>query len=248
LLDPSDARDTVGQDDDYPELFVRWFEYSVFCPTFRLHGERKHNEVWSYGKAAEPILEKYLKLRYQLLPYIYAQARKAEQTGAPFMRALFMDFPADPNVLHLNDEYMFGPAFLVAPVTSQGTTSRTVYLPAGTDWYDFWTNQRYTGRQNVTAAAPIDELPLFVRAGSILPLGEDIENTTQPQKIVEVRVYPGADGETTVYSDDGHTYDYESGQSQTAVLHYDDKSRTVQSSGSSPLLPSDLAPHFIDSK
>ena len=144
LLDPSDARDTVGQDDDYPELFVRWFQYSVFCPTFRLHGSRKHNEVWSYGKAAEPILVKYLKLRYQLLPYIYAQAHKTEETGAPFMRALFMDFPSDPNVPGLNDEYMFGPAFLVAPVTTQDTTSHTVYLPAGTDWYDFWTNQRYS--------------------------------------------------------------------------------------------------------
>ena len=248
LLDPSDARDTVGQDDDYPELFVRWFQYSVFCPTFRLHGSRKHNEVWSYGKAAEPILVKYLKLRYQLLPYIYAQARKAEQTGAPFMRALFMDFPSDPNVLHLNDEYMFGPAFLVAPVTSQDTTSRTVYLPAGTDWYDFWTNQRYTGGQNIVAAAPIDQLPLFVRAGSILPLGEDIENTTQPQKIAELRIYPGADGEATIYSDDGHTYDYESGQCQTAVLHYQDKSRTVQSSGASPLLSPGLPTHIIDSK
>ena len=248
LLDPSDARDTVGQDDDYPELFVRWFQYSVFCPTFRLHGSRKHNEVWSYGKAAEPILVKYLKLRYQLLPYIYAQAHKAEQTGAPFMRALFMDFPSDPNVLGLNDEYMFGPAFLVAPVTKQDTTSRTVYLPAGTDWYDFWTNQRYTGGQSIVAAAPIDQLPLFVRAGSILPLGEDIENTTQPQKIVELRIYPGADGEATIYSDDGHTYDYESGQCQTAVLHYQDKTRTVQSSGASPLLSPGLPPHIIDPK
>ncbi len=136
---------------------------------------------------------------------------------------------------------MFGPAFLVAPVTSQDTTSRTVYLPAGTDWYDFWTNQRYTGGQSIMAAAPIDQLPLFVRAGSILPLGEDIENTTQPQKIAELRVYPGADGEATIYSDDGHTYDYESGKCQTAVLHYHDKTRSVQPSGASPLLAGGFA-------
>ncbi len=248
LLDPNDARDTVGKDDDYPELFVRWYQYSVFCPTFRLHGSRKHNEVWSYGKEAEPILVKYLKLRYQLLPYIYAQARKAEQTGAPFMRALFMDFPSDPKVSDLNDEYMFGPAFLVAPVTSQDTTSRTVYLPAGTDWYDFWTNRRYTGGQSIKADAPIDQLPLFVRAGSILPLGQDIENTTQPQKIAELRVYPGADGEATIYSDDGHTYDYESGQCQTAVLRYHDKTKSLQPTGASPLLPVDLPPHIIEPK
>ena len=248
LLDPSDARDTVGQDDDYPELFVRWFQYSVFCPTFRLHGSRRHNEVWSYGKAAEPILVKYLKLRYQLLPYIYAQARKSEETGAPFMRALFMDFPTDPKVTGLNDEYMFGPAFLVAPVTAQNTTSRTVYLPAGTDWYDFWTNQRYTGGQNITADAPIDHAPLFVRAGSILPLGSEIENTSQPQSIAEFRIYPGADGDATIYSDDGHTYDYESGHYQEAVLHYDDKTKSVHVSGTSPLLPADLHPHIIESK
>ena len=248
LLDPSDARDTVGQDDDYPELFTRWFQYSVFCPTFRLHGSRKHNEVWSYGAAAEPILVKYLKLRYQLLPYIYAQARKVEQTGAPFMRALFMDFPLDQNVLHLNDEYMFGPAFLVAPVTSQDATSRAVYLPAGTDWYDFWTNRRYTGGQNIVADAPIDRLPLFVRAGSILPIGEDIENTTQPQKIAELRVYPGADGDATLYSDDGHTYDYEHGQYQLTTLHYDDKTKGIHVSAPSPLLSQSLPTHIIDPK
>ena len=248
LLDPNDARDTVKQDDDYPELFVRWFQYSVFCPTFRLHGSRRHNEVWSYGKAAEPILVKYLKLRYQLLPYMYAQAHKTEETGAPFMRALFMDFPSDPKVIGLNDEYMFGPAFLVAPITSQDTTSRAIYLPAGTDWYDFWTNQRYTGGQSITADAPIDKLPLFVRAGSILPLGDEIENTTQTQKITELRVYPGADGDATVYSDDGHTYDYEKGQFQLATLHFDDKTKSVQVSGASPLLPADLHPHIIDPK
>jgi alpha-D-xyloside xylohydrolase len=248
LLDPSDARDTVGQDDDYPELFVRWFQFSVFCPTLRLHGSRKHNEVWSYGKAAEPILVKYLKLRYQLLPYIYAQAHKAEETGAPFMRALFMDFPSDPKVLGLNDEYMFGLAFLVAPVTAQNTTSRPVYLPAGTDWYDFWTDQRYAGGQTIAAAAPIDHAPLFVRAGSILPLGDEIENTTQSQKIAELRIYPGADGEATIYSDDGHTYDYESGKYQVAVVHYQDETRSVQVSGATTLLPADVRQHIVEPK
>jgi alpha-D-xyloside xylohydrolase len=246
LLDPTDARDTVGQDDDYPELFVRWFQFSAFCPTFRLHGQRKHNELWSYGKEAEPILVKYAKLRYQLMPYIYAQAHKTEETGAPFMRALFMDFPSDPLVLTVNDEYMFGPAFLVAPVTWQNTTSRTVYLPAGTDWYDYWTNQRYTGGQTITATAPIDTLPLYVRAGSILPLGSEVENTTQPQTITELRIYPGADGDATIYSDDGHTYDYESGHCQLATLHYDDKTKNFQVTGASSLLPSDLHPHIIE--
>src|SRR6185312_10448537 len=183
LLDPSDARDNVGHYDDYPELYTRWFEYGVFQPNFRSHGSRKHNEVWSYGKQAEPILEKYLRLRYQLMPYIYSLGYKTYQTGAPFMRALFMDFPVDSKAADNRDEYMFGPAFLVAPVTEQGASSRQVYLPAGTDWYNFWTNERLHGGQRITVSAPIDTLPLFVRAGSIVPLGEAVESTNEVQKI-----------------------------------------------------------------
>ena len=124
LLDPSDARDNVGGYDDYPELYTRWFQYAAFLPIFRAHGSRPANEVWSYGKQAEPILEKYLRLRYQLMPYIYSLGFKTWETGAPFMRALPLDFPNDPKVADLRDEYMFGPAFLVAPVTEQGATSR----------------------------------------------------------------------------------------------------------------------------
>ena len=128
LLDPSDARANVGGYDDYPELYTRWFQYATFLPIFRTHGSRRANEVWSYGKQAEPILEKYLRLRYQLMPYIYSLGYQTWLTGAPYMRALFMDFPNDPKVSDLGDEYMFGPAFLVAPVTDQGATSREVYL------------------------------------------------------------------------------------------------------------------------
>ncbi len=129
LLDPTDARDNVGGYDDYPELYTRWFEYGAFQPNFRSHGSRKQNEVWSYGKEAEPILEKYLRLRYQLMPYIYSLGRTTNLTGAPFMRGLFMDFGSDPNVANIGDEYMFGPTLLVAPVTDQGVTSRQVYPP-----------------------------------------------------------------------------------------------------------------------
>jgi alpha-D-xyloside xylohydrolase len=222
LLDPSDARDNVGGYDDYPELYTRWFEYGAFQPIFRAHGSRRYNEVWSYGKAAEPILEKYLKLRYQLMPYIYSLAYSTHETGAPYMRALFMDFPDDPKVADLRDEYMFGPAFLVAPVTEQGVTSRAVYLPAGTDWYNYWTNEKVKGGQTIQVDAPIDVLPLFVRAGSIVPLGEPIESTQQTQKLAKLRVYAGADGEFTLYSDDGKTYDYEKGASKITHLHWND--------------------------
>ena len=220
LVDPSDARSNVDGYLDYPELFVRWFEWGVFQPVMRAHGEREHNEVWAYGKQAEPILKKYLRLRYQLLPYIYSAAFHTYQTGAPYMRALFMDFPNDPNVANIGDEYMFGPALLVAPVTRQGATSREVYLPAGTDWYNYWTNQRMKGGQTFNVAAPIDTIPLFVRAGSIIPLGSKILSTAEPQEIAHVLVYPGANGDFALYSDDGHTYAYEKGDFKITHLHW----------------------------
>ena len=222
LLDPSDARAEVGGYDDYPELYTRWFQYATFLPIFRTHGSRPANEVWSYGKQAEPILEKYLRLRYQLMPYIYSLGYKTWQTGAPFMRALPLDFSNDPKVADLRDEYMFGPAFLVAPVTEQGATSRQVYLPAGADWYNFWTNERLKGGQTVTVAAPIDTIPLFVRAGSILPMGVPVESTQEAQAIAKVRVYPGADASFTLFSDDGKTYAYEKGAGSVTRLRWND--------------------------
>ncbi len=232
LIDPSDARDNVGGYDDYPELYVRWYEYGVFEPTFRTHGTRRYNEVWSYGKQAEPILENYLRLRYQLMPYIYSLGYFTHETGAPFMRALFMDFPNDPKAAKIGDEYMFGPAFLVAPVTSQGQTTKSVYLPAGAAWYDYWTNQRYDGGQTIEVSAPIDKIPLFVRAGSIVPLGSAIESTHDKQTIVRVKVYPGANGDFTLYNDDGFTYAYENGASQITHLHWDDSTRKLTQAGS----------------
>jgi len=231
LLDPSDARANVGNYDDYPELYTRWFQYASFLPIFRTHGSRNSNEVWSYGKQAEPILEKYLRLRYQLMPYIYSLGYKTWETGAPSMRALPLDFPNDPKVADLRDEYMFGPAFLVAPVTEQGATSRLVYLPAGADWYDYWTNQRFKGGQTVSAAAPIETLPLFVRAGSIIPLGAEVVSTHQAQAIAKVRVYPGADGNFTLFSDDGTSYAYEKGAGSVTKLHWDEASRKLTQEG-----------------
>jgi alpha-D-xyloside xylohydrolase len=222
LLDPADARQNVGGYDDYPELYTRWFQYAAFLPIFRTHGSRPANEVWSYGGQAEPILEKYLRLRYQLMPYIYSLGYKTWLSGAPFMRALPLDFPNDPKVADLRDEYMFGPAFLVAPVTEQGATSRQVYLPAGADWYNYWTQERVQGGQTITVQAPIDTLPLFVRAGSIIPLGAPVESTHQAQAIAKIRVYPGADASFTLFSDDGTTYDYEKGAGSVLRFHWDD--------------------------
>jgi alpha-D-xyloside xylohydrolase len=231
LLDPEDARDTVGGYDDYPELYTRWFEYATFLPIFRTHGSRTANEVWSYGKQAEPILEKYLRLRYELMPYIYSLGYRTWLTGAPIMRALPLDFPGDAKVADIRDEYMLGPAFLVAPVTEQGVTSREVYLPAGANWYNWWTGECVKGGQTVTVAAPIDSIPLFVRAGSIVPLGGAVESTHEKQTIARFRVFPGADADFTLFEDDGTSYAYENGGGAVSRLHWDQDGRRLTRDG-----------------
>jgi alpha-D-xyloside xylohydrolase len=232
LLDPSDARDVVGQNNDYPELLTRWFEYGTFLPTLRLHGDRKHTEIWAFGHEAEAIMAKYDKLRYALIPYIYSSAKHTYDTGAPFMRALWMDFPNDPNVANIGTEYMFGPSFLVAPVTEQGQTEKDVYLPAGSDWYNYWTNQKLTGGQWIKTAAPIDQIPVFVKAGAIIPVGSDIPSTATKQTITALKVYPGANGVFNLYDDDGRTYDYETGKGvTTSQLTWDDASGKLSATG-----------------
>jgi alpha-D-xyloside xylohydrolase len=189
---------------------------------------RKSTEVWSYGKAAEAIISKYLRLRYALMPYMYSLARRTYETGAPFMRALFMDFPDDPRVMNIGDEYMFGPALLVAPVTEQGVESRDVYLPEGSDWYNYWTNEKVAGGRTIRVTAPIDTIPVFVRAGSILPLGAPIQNTSVTQALAEVRVYTGKDVDFTLYDDDGISYDYEHGAGRKTLLHWDEAARVLK--------------------
>ncbi|TFW31159.1 glycoside hydrolase family 31 protein [Duganella callida] len=231
LIDPSDARAVVGNYHDYPELMTRWFQYGTFLPTLRLHGDRKDADIWSFGRQAEEVMARFDKLRYQLIPYIYSQAKMTHDTGAPFMRPLWMDFAADPNVANIGTEYMFGPAFLVAPVTEQGQTEKEVYLPAGADWYDFWTNEKLSGGRWVKVAAPIDRIPVFVKAGSIVPIGAEVQSTAARQPIAEIRVYPGKSGEFALYEDDGVSYDYEKGKSSITRLKWDDAAGKLSASG-----------------
>jgi alpha-D-xyloside xylohydrolase len=234
LVDPTGAT-AMGPDyPDYPELFIRWFEYNTLTPTLRIHGERPGTAIWQYGRAAEPILVSWLRLRYALLPYLYALGRQTYDTGAPFMRALWMDFPEDPKVKTIGDEYMLGPALLVAPVTEQGAISRPVYLPAGADWYDWWTGQRVTGGQTISAAAPIERLPIYVRAGSIVPIGDQIPSTATAQRLDQIRVYPGRDTRFTLYDDDGVTNAYKVGGGRSATLRWDDRSGRLSASGPLP--------------
>lgn len=233
LLDPEPARAVVGAYDDHVELYVRWFQFGAFCPTFRAHGTRSANELWSYGPEAEQILIKYLRLRYRLLPYLNSLAFETWRSGVPMMRPVFFDFPADPSAWNLPDQYLLGPALMVAPVVEQGSTSRQVYLPAGADWYDYWTGQRHAGGLVIDAYAPIDILPLFVRAGSILPLGEDIQSTGESQRVSEIRIYPGADGRFELYQDDGISYAYEHGEYGSVALHWKDATQRLTIDGES---------------
>jgi alpha-D-xyloside xylohydrolase len=208
----------------YRELFVRWFEYGTFCPIFRVHGTRNpdQNELWSYGPEAQQILTKFDQLRYRLLPYIYSLAWRVTGNGYTLMRPLVMDFRDDLRSQRVSDQFLFGPSLLVNPVTEPGQLTRNVYLPPGI-WYDFWTGAQTEGGHDVQVAAPLDSIPLFVRAGSILPMGPNLEYADQhPADPLEVRIYPGADGDFTLYEDEGDGYRYEKGAYATIAFHWQD--------------------------
>ena len=221
-----------------PELFVRWFQYGVFCPIFRVHGFRPNNELWSYGKAAEQILVDYDRFRYRLLPYIYSQAWQVTCRGSTLMRALVMDFPDDPKAADITDQFMFGPAFLVCPVTREGADSRKVYLPRGADWYDFYTGELIPGGQTIEAPAPLSQIPLYVRAGSLVPLAPPAQYTGQiPGDAIELRIYPGAAAAFTLYDDDGSSYAYERGEYSEIPIQWDNAARTLRIGGRQGTFP-----------
>ncbi|MGA7243458.1 MAG: glycoside hydrolase family 31 protein [Terracidiphilus sp.] len=216
-------------DPKFRELFVRWFQFGTFSPIFRVHGTRypDENELWSYGPDAQKILVDYDNLRYRLLPYIYSNAWQVTSNHGTLMRPLVMDWRNDVEAQNTGDEYLFGPAILVSPVTTQGATSRTVYLPKAT-WYDFWTGARIEGGKRIEADAPLAKLPLYVRAGSIIPMGPTMEwSTEKAADPIEIRVYPGADGDFTLYEDENDNYDYAKGQHATIKLHWDDTAKTL---------------------
>ncbi|MGH9586553.1 MAG: glycoside hydrolase family 31 protein [Acidobacteriaceae bacterium] len=217
-------------DSAYQEVFVRWFQYGSFCPIFRVHGTRANNqnELWSYGERAQNILTLYDRLRYRLLPYIYSLAARTTFDGYTPMRALAFDFRTDPKALDISNEFMFGPSILVAPVTEAGAKSREVYLPKGANWFDFWTGAPAQGGQKITRATPLKIMPLYVRAGSIVPMGPELEYSNQhPDGAITLRIYPGADADFSLYNDDGTTYDYEKGAWTKIALHWDDSKRTL---------------------
>jgi alpha-D-xyloside xylohydrolase len=221
----------IGNPDDpaYRELFVRWFEYGTFCPIFRLHGTRttNQNELWSYGVDAQKILTSYDRLRYRLMPYIYSLAWKTTSEAYTPMRPLAMDYRTDTRALNIGDQFMYGPALLVNPVTEPGATTRRMYLPKAV-WYDFWTGRRVEGGAMIDAAAPLDRMPLFVRAGSIVPMGPDVEYASEKAADpIELRIYAGANGSFVLYEDEGDNYNYEKGAHATIRLDWDDAAKQL---------------------
>ena len=209
------------------ELFTRWFQFGAFCPMFRIHGQAPkelYGSQWSAaGKANMLAVD---QLRYRLMPYIYSLAWKVTSAGYTIMRPLVFDFQNDAMVYGIKDQFMFGPALLVSPVTATGATSRSVYLPAGT-WYDFWTGSTTAGGTTATVNAPLSQFPLHVRGGSILPMGPMIQYATQSIDPLEIRVYAGADASFTIYEDEGDTYNYETGQYAQIPLTWNNATRTL---------------------
>ncbi len=225
-LDP-DAKDLA----EWRELNTRWFEFGAFCPVFRSHGQAPHREIYHLappGSAVFDTLGYYDKLRYRLMPYIYTLAGDTWREDSTIMRALEMDFPSDPKVRDIADEYLFGRAFLVSPVYRYRSRRREVYLPAGALWYDFYTNRTFQGGRSIDAAAPLSRMPLFVRAGSIVPVGPAIEYTgEQPDAPLTLLVYTGASGHFTLYEDEGTNLGYRRGRYSTIPLSYDRATGTL---------------------
>ncbi len=223
---------TCSRNPLFQELYVRWLQFGLFNPMMRSHGESSRREIWEFGKEGEPIYDaiaKAIRMRYSLLPYIYGTAWQVVSNDDSFMRALFMDFRNDRKVWDMNDEFMFGRSLLVAPVTHALYTDERrrwseevpdwtqpknmdVYLPSGSRWFDYYTNKLYNGGTDVNVDASIDHCPLFVRAGSVLPVGPDVQYASEkPWDNLEIRVYAGADGKFILYEDEGDNYNYENG-------------------------------------
>ena len=244
---------------------MRWMQYGLFCPIFRSHGADAPREIWQFGKKGEPVydaIEKMIRLRYRLIPYLYSTAWQVTSANESYLRPLFSDFAADKRVWDMTDELMFGRSILAAPIVEAQYTEEqiikedamtgwdkkevrseevksdnldwtakktaTKYLPKGADWYDFWTDQFYRGGQYVTLQTTLDAVPMFVRAGSILPLGPEMQYVGEKSwDNLELRIYPGADADFTLYEDEGDNYNYERGVYATIPFHWDNRTRTL---------------------
>jgi alpha-D-xyloside xylohydrolase len=229
-------------DAEYRELYTRWIQFGAFCPMMRSHGTDAPREIYQFGKKGDRVfdaIDKAINLRYRLLPYIYSASWDVTANQSTMMRALVMDFSKDKMALDLNDQYMFGKSLLVCPVTKvmysketkedfSSVKTRELYLPKGNDWYDFWTGEKVQGGQTVNKEAPLDIIPLYVRAGSIIPFGPKVQYATEkPWDNLEIRVYDGANGKMVLYEDENDNYNYEKGTYSTITFTWDDAKKTL---------------------
>ena len=249
----------------FQELYVRWMQYGLFCPVFRSHGADAPREIWQFGQKGEPVydaIEKMIRLRYRLLPYIYSIAGQVTANNESYLRPLFSDFAADKQVWDMTDEFMFGRSILAAPIVEaqytqekiikedamtgwdkknvsgdqeetsginwHATKTATKYLPKGATWYDFWTGRQYKGGQHVNLTTRFDQVPMFVRAGSIVPLGPEMQYVGEKSwDNLEIRLYPGADGTFSLYEDEGDNYNYEQGYYSNIIFTWTERTRTL---------------------
>lgn len=215
------------KDEKYHEILTRWFQWGAFNPIFRIHGYQTETEPWKYGEKVENNMRIMMNLRYQLLPYIYSEAWQISKNNSTLMRPLIMDFNEDKLAISQAYEYMFGKAFLIAPVTAPDVTNWNVYLPKQNAWYDFWTGKRFEGGQTINTPAPLDKIPVFVKEGSIVPMGNAVESTQSKQDVLEIRVYTGKDASFTIYNDEGDNYNYEKGEHLEIPIFWDQKKQTL---------------------
>ena len=248
----------------FQELYVRWMQYGLFCPVFRSHGADAPREIWQFGQKGEPVydaIEKQIRLRYRLIPYLYSTAWQVTSNNQSYLRPLFSDFASDKRVWDIADEFLCGQSILATPILDPqyteekiiredamtgwnkkelkdesgelkvdwtATKSATKYLPKGATWYDFWTGKAYKGGQSITITTSFDRAPMFVRSGSILPLGPEMQYVGEKAwDNLDLRVYPGADGAFTLYEDEGDNYNYEKGIYSTITFQWNDKTRTL---------------------
>ncbi len=209
------------------EMYFRWLQFSTFNTIMRSHGASNPREPWQFGATYEGYITDYIYFRERLVPYTYALAGAVTQEDYTIVRPLIFDFRTDDNVKHIQDQFMYGPSLMVAPIAKEGQRSRTVYLPAG-NWTNFWTGETIASTgEEITVAAPLTQIPLFVRGGSILPLAPENEWVDQSQDPTEIRVYMGADGKFNLYEDEGDGYDYEKGEFSNIPFAYDDTTKTL---------------------
>jgi alpha-D-xyloside xylohydrolase len=216
---------------EWRELNTRWFQFGAFCPLYRAHGQYPLREPWNIAPESHPAYKSilyYTQLRYRLMPYIYSLAGMTYLNDYTIMRPLVMDFTADTRVNNISDQYMFGPALMVCPVYTYGARQREVYFPAGSVWYDYYTGARIEGGQTLTVDAPYEHIPLYVRGGSILPVGPEMQYSDEKQPdVIDLYVFAGRDGQFNLYEDEGTNYNYEKGQYALIPFAYNEAEGTL---------------------